>query len=115
MGYFLEHIKTQPQAEKRLRAGETSVSRSHTTGNRCHTDKTIEESAMKWLKSNSVSGTYSSVIFGITSNYEASQHHILAAHAKWGICRRNMWKMTRGPSEHKEHHQRDLKPTEITR
>ena len=49
---------------------------------RCHTDKTIEETAMKWLKSISGSGIYSAGISGITSNYEASQRHILTVHAK---------------------------------
>ena len=44
---------------------------------RCHTDKTIEEAAMKWLKSISGSGTYSAGISGITSNFEASQRHLL--------------------------------------
>ena len=48
---------------------------------RCHTDK-IEETAMKWLKSISGSGTYSAGISGITSNYEASQRHLLTVHAK---------------------------------
>ena len=49
---------------------------------RCHTDKTIEETAMKWLKSISGSGTYSAGISGITSNYKASQRPLLTAHAK---------------------------------
>ena len=48
----------------------------------CHTDKTIEETAMKWLKTISGSGTYSAGISGITSNYEASQRHLLTVHAK---------------------------------
>ena len=37
---------------------------------------------MKWLKSISGSGTYSAGISGITSNYEASQRHLLTVHAK---------------------------------
>ena len=37
---------------------------------------------MKWLKSNSGSGTYTAGISSITTNYAASQSHILAAHAK---------------------------------
>ena len=49
---------------------------------RRHTDKTIEETAMKWLKSISGSGTYSAGISGITSNNEASQRHLLTVHAK---------------------------------
>ena len=57
-----------------------SVLPDHTV--RCHTDKTIEETAMKWLKSISGSGTYSAGISGITSNYEASQRHLLTVHAK---------------------------------
>ena len=58
LGYFLEHIEEMhPGSEKLLRAGAISVSRSNIPGNRCHTDKTIEETAMKWLKSNSGSGT----------------------------------------------------------
>ena len=71
-----------PRSEKLLRAGAISVSKSHIPGNCCHTDKTIEEIAMKWLKSDSQSGTYSAGICGITSNYEASQGHILSAHTK---------------------------------
>ena len=51
-------------------------------GIRCHTDKTIEETAMKWLKSISGSGTYSAGISGITNNFEASQGHILTVPAK---------------------------------
>ena len=69
---------------------------------------------MKWLKSKSGSGTYSAGISGITTNYEASQRHILAAHAK-GEFVEEMWKMVSGPAENQEHHQRDLRPTEITR
>ena len=57
-GHFLEHIeKSHPGSETLLRAGAISVARSQTPGNRCHTDKTIEETAMKWLKSISGSGT----------------------------------------------------------
>ena len=37
---------------------------------------------MKWLKSISGSGTCSAGISGITSNYEASQRHLLTVHAK---------------------------------
>ena len=115
LGYFLEHIEeTHPGSEKLLRAGAISVSRSHIPGNRCHTDKTIEETAMKWLKSNSGSGTYSAGICGITSNYEASQRHILTAHAK-GEFVEAMWEMTSGRGEHTEKQQRDLRPREITR
>ena len=59
-GHFLEHIeKMHPGSEKQLRARAICVSRSQTPGNRCHTDKTIEETAMKWLKSKAGSGTYS--------------------------------------------------------
>ena len=65
---------------------------------------------MKWLQSNSGSGTYSAGICGITSNYEVSQRYILASHTKWEFVK-EMWKMASGPSEHKEHHQRDLRPT----
>ncbi|KAJ8352967.1 hypothetical protein AAFF_G00130500 [Aldrovandia affinis] len=114
-GYFLEHIEeTHPGSEKLLRAGAISVARSEIPGNRCHTDKTIEETAMRWLKSNSGSGTYSAGICGITSNYEASQHHILTAHAK-GEFVEAMWNMTSGRDEHTEKQQRDLRPREITR
>ena len=49
---------------------------------RCHTVKTIEETAMKWLKTISGSGTYSAGISGITSNYEASKRHLLTVHPK---------------------------------
>ncbi|KAL2095547.1 hypothetical protein ACEWY4_007695 [Coilia grayii] len=115
LGYFLKHVeKTHPGSEKLLRAGAISVSRSQIPGNRCHTDKTIEETAMKWLKSNSGSGTYSAGICGITSNYEASQRHILTAHAK-GEFVEAMWEMTHGRGEHTEKQQRDLRPREITR
>lgn len=103
-----------PGSEKLLRAGAISVSRSHIPGNRCHTDKTIEETAMKWLKSNSGSGTYSARICGITSNYEASQRHILTAHAK-GEYVEEMWKMTSDRDEHTEKQQRDPRLREITR
>ena len=41
---------------------------------------------MKWLKSKSGSGTYSAGISGNTSNYEASQRHILTA----GVCGGNV-------------------------
>ena len=49
---------------------------------RCHTGKTIEETAMKWFKSILGSDTYSAGMGGITSNYEASQRHLLTVHAK---------------------------------
>ncbi|CAJ1061366.1 hypothetical protein XNOV1_A041004 [Xyrichtys novacula] len=112
-GYFLEHIEeTHPGAEKLLHAGAISVARSHIPGNRCHTDKMIEETAMKWLKSKSGSGTSSVGICGITSNYGASQRHILIAHAK-GEFVEKMWNMVGCQSNHSENQQRDLRPREI--
>ena len=47
---------------------------------------------MKWLKSKSGSGTYSAGICDITIYYEASQRHILTAHAK-GEFVKAMWNM----------------------
>ena len=111
---FLEHIEeTHPGSEKLLRAGAISVARSHIPGNRCHVDKTIEETAMKWLKSNSGSGTHSAGIYGIISNYQATQRHILTAHAK-GEFVEAMWRMISSRGEHSEKHQRDLRPREIS-
>lgn len=68
------------------------MARSYIAGNRCHTDKTIEETALKWLKSKSGSGTYAAGISGITTNYAASQHYVLAAHAN-GEFVQALWKM----------------------
>ena len=87
-GHFLEHIeKTHSGSDKLLRAGAISVARSQTPGNRCHTDKTIQETAVKWFKSKSSSGTYSAGIGGITSTYEASQCHILTR-----MPRESLWR-----------------------
>ena len=47
---------------------------------------------MKWLKSKSGSGTYYAGISGIARNYEASQRHILTAHAR-GEFVEAMWNM----------------------
>ena len=82
-------MSLNPGSETLLRAGAISVARSQTPGNRCHTYKTIEETAMKWLKSISGSGTYSAGISGTTSNYEASQCNILTSHAK-RVCGGNV-------------------------
>ena len=112
---FVEHIdKTHSASEKLLRARAISVARSQTPDNRCHTDKTIEETAMKWLKSKSGSGTYSAGISGITSNYEASHRHILTAHAK-GEFVEAMWNMVDRSGSHTERQQRDLRPRDISR
>lgn len=62
LGYFLEHTEeTHPGSEKLLRAGAMGVSRSHIPGNRCHSDKTTEETAIKLLNSKSGSETHSVV------------------------------------------------------
>ena len=112
--HFLRHIEeTHPGAENLLRAGAISVARSYIPGNRCHTDKTIEETAMKWLKSNSGSGTYAAGISGITTNYAASQRHILAAHAK-GEFVQALWKMVDAVPDC-EQKQRNLRPSQIAR
>ena len=67
---------------------------------------------MKWLKSKSGSGTYAADISGITTKYAASQHHILAAHAK-GELVQAMWKMVDTiPDCEKQH--RNLRPSKIS-
>ena len=67
----------------------------------CHTDKTIEETAMKWFKSISGYGTYSAGISGITSNYEASQRHLLTVHAKGENARKQTTRATGCSSKRK--------------
>ena len=74
----------------------------------------MEETAMKWLTSKSVSGIHSAGISGITSNYEASQRHILTAHAK-GEFVEAMWNMVDRTGSDEERQQRDLRPREIYR
>ena len=69
---------------------------------------------MKWLTSKSVSGIHSAGISGITSNYEASQRHILTAHAK-GEFVEAMWNMVDRTGSDEERQQRDLRPREIYR
>lgn len=69
---------------------------------------------MKWLKSTSGSGTYSTGIKRITTNVGASQRHILTAHAK-GEFVEAMWNMVSGPNEQSEDQQRDMRPREIIR
>ena len=77
--------------------------------------KTIEETAaMKWLKSKSGSGTHYAGISGITSNYEASQRHILTARAK-GEFVEAMWNMVDRTGSDAERQQRDIRPREISR
>ena len=83
-----------------MRAGAISVARSQIPGNRCHTDKTIEETAMKWLKSKSGSCTSSAGISSITSNYEASQRHMPRENLRTG--------------SDAERQQRDVRPCEIS-
>ena len=69
---------------------------------------------MKWHKSKSGSGTYSALISGITSNYEASQHHILTAYAK-GEFVEAMWNMVDRIGSDTERQQRDLRLRDISR
>ena len=64
---------------------------------------------MKWLKSNSGSGTYTAGISSITTNYTASQRHILAAHAK-GEFVQALWKMVNAVPDCKQK-QRHLRPS----
>ena len=69
---------------------------------------------MKRLMSKSGSGTYSAGISGITSNYEASQRHILTAHAK-GEFVEAMWNIVDRSGSDTERQQRDLRPRNISR
>ena len=66
---------------------------------------------MKWLKSTSGSGTYSTGISGITSDVDASQRHILTAHAK-GEFVEAMWNMVNGQNLQSMTQQRDIRPGE---
>ena len=114
-GHSLQHIeKTHPGSEKLLHAGAIIVARSQTPGNRCHTDKTIEVTAMKWLNSKLGSGTYAAGISGITSNYDSNHRQIVTAHAK-GEFVEAMWNMVDRTSSDAWRQQREISEDQVKR
>ncbi|KAL2089326.1 hypothetical protein ACEWY4_014014 [Coilia grayii] len=95
-----------------IRLGTFSVARSFISGNRCATDKTMEETFMRHAKSHGGTGEGLS---GILTNYKAYQRWVRTTHLRslYVDAALNMADMGNEGSDGNQH--RDLRPTEIQR
>ncbi|KAL2091604.1 hypothetical protein ACEWY4_013867 [Coilia grayii] len=95
-----------------IRLGTFSVARSFISGNRCATDKTMEETFMRHAKSHGGTGEGLS---GILTNYKAYQRRVRTTHLRslYVDAALNMADMGNEGSDGNQH--RDLRPTEIQR
>lgn len=110
---FLANIEaSHPGAQKLIENGAISVARSFIPGNRCDVDKTMEETFMRHAKSRSGSGTSSTGVSGLLTNFQAYQRWVRTTHVRslYVEATLDMAGMVDGNYGQKH---RDVRPTEI--
>ena len=110
---FLANIdETHPGASDLIKQGAFSVARSFIPGNRCATDKTMEETFMRHAKSHGGAGEG---VSGILTNYQAYQRWVRTTHLRSLYVNATLCMADLGDTTSNEYRHRDLRPAEIMR